>query len=93
MIESKYTILYCTDGWLIRQINEGSLPDVIYDWIPWSKVEEEQSSGGMIIVAWTDPEEGTQHWISHEEMPDSLLMAFKDQWDEVVSGRRGQTLH
>lgn len=93
MSTPNYTILYIADEWIVAQIINGNLPDVMYDWIPVSKVQQKQLAGEMIIVVWTDSEKGTQHWISHEKMPDALLMAFKNQWDEVVSGSRGQTLH
>lgn len=93
MSEPQYTVLYCTDDWVWSEILAGTLPDIMYDWYPWDKAEKVQASGEMLIVVWTDPKEGTQHWISHEEMPDALLVAYKVQWDEALSGRRGQTVH
>jgi hypothetical protein len=83
-----YPVLYCTDGWVVRQILAGTLPDIFYDWYPYDKAEATQASGETLIVEWTDPEAGTQQW-----MPDALLVAYRAQWDEAVSGRSGQTIH
>lgn len=67
--------LYCTDGWVWTQVLEGNLPDVAYRWFPYDKAEEGQASGDLVIVVWTDPKEGTRHWISHKDVPDALLVA------------------
>lgn len=61
MSEPRYTVLYCTDGWVLA----GNLPNIMYDWyVSWDKAEEKQASGEMVIAVWTDPKEGTQHWIT-----------------------------
>lgn len=89
----QYTVLYRTDGWVLAEVIAGNLPDIMYDWSPASTVEARQESGELVVAVWTDPDTGSQHWISHPEMPDVFLTAPKAQWDEVVSGRRGQTIH
>lgn len=93
MTDPQYTVLYRTDGWVLAEVIAGNLPDIMYDWSSASTVGARQEAGDLVIVIWTDPEKGTQHYISHPEMPDALLVAPKAQWDEVVSGRRGQTIH
>ena len=75
MSQPRYTVLYSTDVWVLRQILAGTLPDIMYDRYPYAKAEEKQASGEMVIVVWTNPKEGTLHWISHAEMPDALLVA------------------
>ena len=78
---------------MFAQVRSGTLPDIMYHWMPASEADAKQESGEMIIVVWTDIKKDTQHYISHHEMPDALLMAYRAQWDEALSGSRGQTLH
>ena len=48
-----------------------------------------QDAGEFVIVVWTGM--GTQHYISHPEMPGAFLTAPKAQCDEAVSGFRART--
>ena len=93
MGEFRGGVLYCTDGWVWSRVLDGTLPEIMYIWYPWAKALEKQASGEMVIVVWTDPKTGAQYWISQEEMPDALLVAYKAQWDEAASGSKGRILH
>ena len=89
----RYTVLYRTDGWVLAEVIAGNLPDIMYDWSPVDTVDARQEAGELVIVVWTDPVEGTQHYISHPEMPDAFLTAPKAQWDEAMHLRRRTKLH